>query len=244
MNTLKSRDTARMIRVFLPLLVTALVIGLGAASCRADEPTPTLVPVVPTATPVVSTSEAIDRDESSMMKDQSSAMSDATGKYAVGPGSQGLFKVDETLRGADVVVALSTETLTGSVDFGTNRASVEIDLSTLTSDQARRDRYVRERMFPSQPIATVRFADLGDLPEDFFEGGVVHETTLTGTVNVNGSDTDLPFNITARFDIGDGLAILGKSKFVWSDFGMVAPESNFYTVEDEVTVEVVLQATP
>ena len=71
--------------------------------------------------------------------------------FTVGAGSKGLFKVDETLRGADVVVSLETETISGVVDFSSDSATVEIDLHTLTSDQSRRDRYVRERMFPNQP---------------------------------------------------------------------------------------------
>ena len=163
--------------------------------------------------------------------------------FTVGTGSKGLFKVDETLRGADVVVSLETETLTGVVDFSTNSASVEIDLHTLVSDQSRRDRYVRERMFPNQPIATVHFSDLGDVPAPFLDSGVEHKTKLMGTVNVNGTDADLEFDITARLDNGTDLVVLGTAKFVWAEFGMVAPVSQLFTVEDEVTVEILLQAS-
>lgn len=163
--------------------------------------------------------------------------------FTIGPGSKGLFKVDETLRGADVVVSLETETLSGVVDFSSNSASVEIDLHTLASDQSRRDRYVRERMFPNQPIATVHFSDLGDVPAPFLDSGAEHKTKLTGTVNVNGIDADLEFDVTARLDNGTDLVVLGTAKFVWEEFGMVAPVSQFFTVEDEVTVEILLQAS-
>ena len=169
--------------------------------------------------------------------------SSETQVFAVGAGSKGLFKVDETLRGADVVVSLVTESLNGVVDFRSNSASVDIDLHSLTSDQSRRDRYVRERMFPNQPIASVHFADLGDVPAGFMDSGAEHQTKLTGTVNVNGTDADLEFDITARLDNGTDLVVLGTSKFVWSEFGMVAPVSQFFTVEDEVTVEILLQAS-
>ena len=129
--------------------------------------------------------------------------------FTVGPGSKGLFKVDETLRGADVVVSLETETLSGVVDFSSDSASVEIDLHTLMSDQSRRDRYVRERMFPNQPVATVHFSDLGDVPAPFLDSGAEHKTKLIGTVNVNGTDADLEFDITARLDNGTDLVVLG-----------------------------------
>ena len=163
--------------------------------------------------------------------------------FTIGAGSKGLFKVDETLRGADVVVSLETETISGVVDFSSDSASVEIDLHTLVSDQSRRDRYVRERMFPNQPIATVHFADLGDVPAPFLDSGAEHKTKLIGTVNVNGTDADLEFDITTRLDNGTDLVVLGTAKFVWEEFGMVAPVSQFFTVEDEVTVEILLQAS-
>ena len=162
--------------------------------------------------------------------------------FSIGSGSQGLFKVDETLRGLDIVVSLETDALTGSIDLDSGTADVEIDLQTLTSDQSRRDRYVRERMFPSQPVATVRFDSLGEVPASFFSSGEELSTTLTATVNVNGVDADLDFDITARLDDGESLWILGTAQFVWADFGMSAPASGFYTVEDEVTVEILLQA--
>ncbi len=164
--------------------------------------------------------------------------------FTVGPGSKGLFKVDETLRGADVVVSLETETISGVVDFSSDNASIEIDLHTLTSDQSRRDRYVRERMFPNQPIATVEFADLGDVPATFLDGREPEfNTKLIGRVNVNGTEADLEFDITARLDNGTDLVVLGITEFVWEEFGMVAPVSQFFTVEDEVTVEILLQAS-
>ncbi len=163
--------------------------------------------------------------------------------FTIGAGSKGLFKVDETLRGADVVVSLETETISGVVDFSSDSASIEIDLHTLVSDQSRRDRYVRERMFPNQPIATVHFADLGDVPAPFLDSGAEHATKLVATVNVNGTDADLEFDITARLDNGTDLVVLGTANFVWEEFGMVAPVSQFFTVEDEVTVEILLQAS-
>ena len=160
--------------------------------------------------------------------------------FTVGAGSKGLFKVDETLRGADVVVSLETETLGGVVDFRSNSASVDIDLHTLKSDQSRRDRYVREQMFPNQPVATVHFSDLGVVSAAFLDSGAEHKTKLTGTINVNGTDADLEFDITARLDNGTDLVILGTSKFVWADFGMEAPVGQIFVVEDEVTVEILL----
>ena len=192
----------------------------------------------------VSAGEPVDLEAGSMMMDDGGdSMSSHAGVFAVGSGSKGLFKVDETLRGADVVVSMETETLMGVVDFASNSASVSIDLHTLTSDQSRRDRYVREQMFPNEPIAFVHFPDLGEVPTGFFDGGMEHKTNLRAGVTVNGNDAFLDFDITARLDNGTDLVILGTSEFVWADFGMTAPISQIFQVEDDVTVEILLQTT-
>ncbi len=190
-----------------------------------------------------SVGDSIDLNAGAMMMEDSGSMSESAGTFVIGEGSRGLFKVDETLRGADVVVSMETEVLNGIVDLSGNRAEIEIDLHTLQSDQSRRDRYVREQMFPGQQAAYVNFVDLGNIPDEFFNGGYEHQTQLTATVNVNGADAELVFDITARLDNDTNLVILGTSNFVWADFGMTAPTSGFFTVEDEVTVEILLQAS-
>ena len=167
---------------------------------------------------------------------------DAATRFQIGEGSEAIFKVDETLRGVDVVVAMQTNALSGQIDLGASSASIDIDLHSLTSDQARRDRYVRERMFPQYPITSVSFPGLGSVPSDFTTSGQEFTTVLPATVTVNGQTAELDFNITARVDNGTDLVVLGTANFVWSDFGMTAPVSSFFTVEDDVRVEILLRA--
>lgn len=192
---------------------------------RAPEPTPE-----PTATTAPEPTEA-----------PGDAMMSAR-VFEIVEGSQGLFKVDEVLRGVDVVVSLETEEIIGGIDLETGKATVALDLHTLVSDQPRRDRYVRERLFPAQPIATVEFNDLGDIPDSFFETGEELAVTLPATVNVNGVDAVLDFEITARLDSDTDLVVLGTTDFVWADFGMTAPVSSIFTVADEVRAEMLLYA--
>ena len=187
-------------------------------------------------------------DDATGMSDSQSSDSDAsaatsTTQFQVGEGSEAIFKVDETLRGVDVVVAMQTDSLSGTVDLSGASANIEIDLHALTSDQARRDRYVRERMFPNYPVTTVQFSGLGDVPSDFTSSGQEFSTNIPAAVTVNGTTVDLDFDITARVDSGTELVALGNAAFVWSDFGMTAPVSNFFTVEDDVTVEILIRAS-
>ena len=193
-------------------------------------------PPAATATPPPAPTKAPDKEPEPAQLD-ADAMT-----FTVGDGSQGLFKVDEVLRGLDVIVALETGEVSGTIDLGAGNAELEIDLHSLESDQPRRDRYVRERMFPSQPVATVRFDSLGDVPESFFTSGEELITTLPAIVNVNGTDAEIEFGIIARLDNGVDLVVLGKSQFTWAEFGMTAPVSGFFTVADDVVVEILLQA--
>ena len=204
---------------------------------RAPDPTkapdPTQAPTATTApdpTPAPEGTEAPDEAQ------------ETARVFEIVAGSQALFKVDETLRGVDVVVALETEEITGGIDFEAGTAIVALDLHSLVSDQPRRDRYVRERLFPSQPIATVEFPNLGDIPDSFFETGEELAVTLPATVNVNGVDAELEFEVTARLDSDEDLVVLGITEFVWADFGMTAPVSSIFAVEDEVRAELLLYA--
>lgn len=204
---------------------------------RAPDPTkapdPTQAPTATTApdpTPAPEATEAPDEAQ------------ETARVFEIVAGSQALFKVDETLRGVDVVVALETEEITGGIDIEAGTAIVALDLHSLVSDQPRRDRYVRERLFPSQPIATVEFPNLGDIPDSFFETGEELAVTLPATVNVNGVDAELEFEVTARLDSDEDLVVLGITEFVWADFGMTAPVSSIFAVEDEVRAELLLYA--
>lgn len=267
LNFTPARNSTRTILVALAasILLTVLV----AACTGGDEPSapqvsPTDTPapaatVAPTEAPATKAPEAtrapdptIAPDPTATSAPEPTAAPEATeapdemmklgGLFEIVDGSEGLFKVDEVLRGVDVVVALETGEITGAIDLEGGTAFVGLDLHSLVSDQPRRDRYVRERLFPAQPIATVEFTDLGKIPDSFFETGEELTVTLPATVNVNGVDAELEFQITARLDSDEDLVVLGTTQFVWADFGMTAPVSPIFVVADEVTAEMLLYA--
>ena len=243
------------------ILLTALVLSCGGGEDPAapqvsptDTPAPaaTLAPTEAPPTKAPEPTTAPDPAPTATTAPEPIAVPEATkapdeamqlGRlFEIVEGSRGLFKVDEVLRGVDVVVSLETEEITGAIDLEGGTAIVALDLHTLVSDQARRDRYVRERLFPTQPVTTVDFTDLGDIPDSFFETGEELSVTLPATVNVNGADAVLDFEITARLDSETDLVILGVAEFTWADFGMTAPVSSIFTVADEVRAELLLHA--
>ena len=164
--------------------------------------------------------------------------------FIIGEGSKATFTVEEKLARLplpnDAVV--STNGLTGEVHFDGRPSVIEIDLHQLQSDQPRRDQYIRERMFPNHPIAVFTLDDAGQLPDGFTEGEEV-TTQITGQLEIRGVQAPVSFDVEARDD-GDVIYILGRTSFVWEEFGMTAPNLGFVVVTDEVSVEVLLAVTP
>ena len=153
--------------------------------------------------------------------------------FVVGAISEATFTVEEKLAylplPGDAVVR--TTALSGEVHLDGRPSVVEINLHQLESDQSRRDSYIRGRMFPNDPIATFTLDDPRPLPDGFTEGEVV-TTHITGQLTIRGVQVPIIFDVEARDD-GDVIFILGRTSFIWADFGMSAPSfGSFVSVTD------------
>ena len=207
-------------------------------STPAPDPTPTSVPAdtpAPTAVPVDTPTQPPPADPGSYEGIT----------YIVGEGSEATFTVEEKLSSLplpnDAVVR--TTALSGEVHFDGRLSVIDIQLHELESDQSRRDRYIRERMFPNDPVATFTLPNARPLPEGFSDGNEV-SIEITGQLELKGVQAPVIFQIKARDD-GDVVHILGRTSFVWSDFGMTAPiVGSFVSVTDEVAVEILISARP
>lgn len=186
----------------------------------------------PAVTVTIGSSQATSSDSSSAELEKSN--------FVVGEGSTARFTVREKLSRlpAPNDAVLETSAITGEVQFNGDEFVVSIDLHKLRSDQSRRDGYVRDRLFPRQPIARVTFQGIDELPAGLSDGEEI-SAMLAGVVNVNGVDAGITFEIEARLD-GDVLFMLGRADFQWEEFGMTAPKSALFDVEDDVHVEVLL----
>ena len=165
--------------------------------------------------------------------------------FVVGEGSEATFTVEEKLRSLplpnDAVVR--TDALSGEVHLDGRPSVIQIDLHQLESDQSRRDQYIRGSMFPNHPTATFTVNDVGLLPSGFEDGQEV-VGQITGELNIRGVQVPISFDLEGRDD-GDVIFILGRTSFVWSDFGMRAPSiSRFVQVTDDVTTEILLALRP
>ncbi|MDE2899477.1 MAG: YceI family protein [Chloroflexota bacterium] len=165
--------------------------------------------------------------------------------FIVGEGSEATFSVGEELRNLPlpIVAVMRTEELSGEVHLDGRESRVSIDLQTLSSDQAFRDRWTRNRLFGQHPTGTFILPDATPLPDGFTNGDTV-ETQVTGTLELLGQTFPVTFDIQARDD-GDVVVILGKTTFTWDDFGIEKPTApSVVSLEDEVTVNVLISARP
>ncbi len=212
------------------LLLVAVACGSDSTNAESSDPTQP-----PAATPTSGSTGQADPPSSSSGSGSASGL-----VFEVTDGSEATFTVNEQLSRlpAPNDAVLRTGAITGEVRLDGEEFTVEIDLHELTSDQERRDEYVRNQLFPNQPVTTIVFDGITDIPGGLLDGDEI-TTTATGTVNVNGADAEIEFEIESRLD-DDTLFVLGRADFVWADFGMTAPVSQFFEVRDEVFVEVLL----
>jgi polyisoprenoid-binding protein YceI len=211
-----------------------MALAIVAAACGSGNDVAS-DPVSPTETPA--------QTSSSLVTNDTPVPGSTDGTFTVGEGSEATFTVEKLSRlplPNDAV--LRTGEITGEVDLSDSTASLVIDLHSLDSDEANRDKYVRDRLFPRQPEATINITKFPDIPETF-AAGESFTATVTGIVNVNGADTEIEFEIEARLD-PDRLLVLVKGDFTWADFGMTAPSSRFFVVKDDVHFEVLVSAVP
>ena len=163
--------------------------------------------------------------------------------YVVGEGSEITFTVEEELRNVPLPfdVVIRTTELSGEINVDGQPSSISVDLHTLVSDQQFRDSYIRSRMFPDHPVATFTVESVGELPPEFSEGEPF-ERQAAGTLNVNGRDVSMTFELEVRND-GNVLNILGRTSFTWEQFDIPVPTArSVVRVAEEVFVQVLVIA--
>jgi polyisoprenoid-binding protein YceI len=132
----------------------------------------------------------------------------------------------------------STTEVTGQVKLD-GPSQLSVDLSTLTSDQDRRDGYIRQTLFRTDPIATFA-VDSIMLPASYTPGSTVTQT-VAGTANIRGVQGPLTFEVEANFD-GTTLQIHGTTDFTWADFNIPPPNTQIAQVGDNVHIEILVVA--
>ena len=196
-----------------------------------EPPSPTPVPPTAAPSPAVGATPASDVQPASGLR------------YVVGEGSEITFTVGEQLTRlpTPIEAVMRTEDLSGEINISGEPSAIQVDLHTLASDQQYRDRYVQRRMFPDHPTATFTVGPVAELPTEF-ESGDTFNYQVDGTLDLNGQDFPISFDLEVRND-GDVLNVLGRTVFTWEQLQIPVPTARSVVwVEDEVDVQVLLVA--
>jgi polyisoprenoid-binding protein YceI len=120
---------------------------------------------------------------------------------------------------------------------GTNQFTVK--LNTLTTDQSRRDNWIRTNgpRFNDYPLAEFTATDLQDAPESYTEGEEV-QFKLLGDLTIREVTQPATFDVTARVE-GDTVTGVAVADLKMTDFGIEPPNfANTLSVANEFQVRV------
>ena len=177
----------------------------------------------------------------------SASASAGVGTWTVGTGSVAGYRVREQLAGlaAPTDAVGRTSSITGSftlaqsaAGYTVTAATFTVDVSTLTSDRAMRDRRIHQMGLESDryPTATFKLTNPIVLPATATTGQTVH-VSATGDLTIHGTTTSVTIPMDAQLS-GSQIQVVGSLTFPFSEFNMVPPSiGGFVNVQDNATME-------
>ena len=172
----------------------------------------------------------------------------SVGSFADFSGSFVGYRVQEELANLGAATAVGrTPDVTGSVTFDgatVTAAEFTADLTTLQSDDDRRDGQLRRQALETStfPTATFTLTQPIELAAAPAEGEVV-TATATGDLTIHGVTQSVEIPIEARLS-GDVVTVTGSTEILFSDYGISQPRSFMVlSIADSGTMEFQLQLT-
>ena len=126
----------------------------------------------------------------------------------------------------------------------TSETALQVDLSMLQSDEARRDNYIKRETLEVSRYPTADLVVIGSrgLPEPLPASGE-WKFALVSDVRVHGTTHEVTWDITGQ-RVGRELRATARTTVRFGDFGLVRPSvAAVLSVQDEIRVEVLLRAT-
>jgi polyisoprenoid-binding protein YceI len=166
----------------------------------------------------------------------------ASGSLADGSSTYAGYRVQEELSGIGANTAVGrTQNVTGSMTIdGTTITDLEItvDMTTLASDDDRRDNSLRERglqtgQFPMATFTLTQPIEVGDVPKD----GQTIEVTAVGDLTLHGGTKQVSVPIQAQID-GDTIQAIASVDVALADYDIEAPTGFLVlSIADTGTIE-------
>ena len=242
----------------------ATVAALGVAACSAPTstttapaattaPAPTTAATVPaTSAPVATTAPAAAARP--LTATTAAPRADPQGVTLVldGAASQASYRARETLVGRSLPSEAvgTTKKVSGSIVLdadGTpvhDRSSITVDLTSLQSNESRRDNFIKGNTLNTNrfPTATFVARTVEGLPTPLPTSGSA-TFQLSGDLTVHGVTRPVTWQVTANF-ANDGLTGNATTSVQITDFGMTPPKAGpVLSIEDGLTLELNFAAT-
>jgi polyisoprenoid-binding protein YceI len=169
------------------------------------------------------------------------------GTWNVAPGSVAGYRVREQLASlaapSDAVGRTSSVTGTLTLEQSANgntvtAASFTVDVSTLSSDSARRDQRIHQMGLQSDLYPTATFTLTGPIAlPALVAGGQPVRVSAGGELTIHGTTKGVSIPIEVQLS-GSQIQAVGSVSFPFSAFNMVPPSiGGFVSVQDSATVE-------
>ena len=165
------------------------------------------------------------------------------GTWKVASGSQAGYRVDEILFGQSATAVGRTEDVTGEIEIDGTRVvtgSFTVDMTTVRSDESRRDNQFRGRIMDvaSHPTSTFRLTspiEVGRLPAD----GEQVTAKATGELTLRGTTKPVTFDLEAQRS-GPSIRVAGTIPIVFEEWGIPNPSFGPADTEDNGVLEFLL----
>jgi polyisoprenoid-binding protein YceI len=167
----------------------------------------------------------------------------ADGTWTVADGSVVGYRVKEVLFGQSNEAVGRTSAITGSMAVtGTtvSEASFTVDMTTVTSDQTRRDNQFNGRIMDTSTYPTATFTltdpiELGSIPAQ----GVDRTVQAKGDLTLHGVTKTVEFELTGRYS-DSTVEIAGAIPITFADWGIPNPSFGPVSTEDHGVLEFAL----
>jgi polyisoprenoid-binding protein YceI len=173
----------------------------------------------------------------------SSPAQGVTGTWAVSSGSQVGYRVKEILFGQSNVAAGRTNAVTGSVTISgatVGKASFTADMTSVKSDQQRRDNQFSGRIMDtaSYPTATFTLSSPIVLPSTPAVGAQ-SSTQATGMLTMHGTSKSVTFTVKGQ-RTSSGIEVTGSIPIVFADWNIPNPSFGPVSTDDHGVLEFLL----
>ena len=190
-----------------------------------------------TATTVMTTGDPV--SSTLVPADNAAALEDASGTWNVTGESRVGYRVDEVLFGQNVTAVGRTNAVTGSVTIDgltVTAAEFSVDMTTVRSDEAKRDAQFASRIMDTLNFPTATFLLSGpvDVSADALASDFAHQ--VSGVLTLRGASKTIEVTIISA--VRDAaITLVGEIEIVFADWGIPNPSLPGISTEDRGILE-------